>query len=89
MSKIPEAYYFYKSHLLKVQKEKEALKKKYEGKISGLNEEISYLKEQIEAQNTMIANSIQYVKKLEKEVQHMGEHLEDKETESSLNAASE
>ena len=68
MSKIPESYYFYQDQLRKAREEKAELKKEYESKITNLNTEISFLKEQIEAQHTMIEQSIEYVMKLEQQV---------------------
>jgi hypothetical protein len=68
MSKIPESYYFYQDQLRKAREEKAKLKKEYESKIIGLNTEISFLKEQIQAQHTMIEQSIEYVMKLEQQV---------------------
>jgi len=68
MSKIPESYYFYQDQLRKAREEKAKLKKEYESKIMGLNTEISFLKEQIQAQHTMIEQSIEYVMKLEQQV---------------------
>lgn len=68
MSKIPESYYFYKDQLRKAKEEKAKLKKEYEIKINGLNDEISFLKEQIQAQHTMIEQSIEYVMRLEQQV---------------------
>jgi hypothetical protein len=68
MSKIPESYYFYKDQLRRAKEEKAKLKKAYESKITGLNDEISFLKEQIKAQHTMIEQSIEYVMKLEKQI---------------------
>ncbi|HET8859072.1 hypothetical protein [Marivirga sp.] len=68
MSRIPESYYFYKDELRRVKEEKAKLKKEYESKINGLNDEISYLKEQIFAQHTMIEQSIEYVMKLEQQI---------------------
>jgi len=68
MNKIPESYYFYKNKLRQAKEEKERLKKEYESKIVGLNDEISFLKEQITAQNGMIEQSIEYVLKLEQQI---------------------
>ncbi|WP_296618942.1 hypothetical protein [Marivirga sp.] len=68
MSKIPESYYFYKDQLRRAKEEKEKLKKIYESKINGLNDEISFLKEQINAQHTMIEQSIEYVMRLEEQM---------------------
>jgi len=68
MNKIPESYYFYKNKLRQAKEEKERLKKEYESKIVGLNDEISFLKEQIIAQNGMIEQSIEYVLKLEQQI---------------------
>lgn len=68
MSKIPESYYFYKDQLRRAKEEKDKLKKEYESKINGLNDEISFLKEQIQSQHTMIEQSIEYVMRLEQQV---------------------
>ena len=68
MSRIPESYYFYKDQLRRAKEEKAKLQKEYESKINGLNDEISFLKEQIQAQHTMIEQSIDYVTKLENQI---------------------
>jgi SMC interacting uncharacterized protein involved in chromosome segregation len=68
MNRIPESYYFYKDQLRKAREEKAKLKKEYESKVNGLNDEISFLKEQIQAQHTMIEESIGYVMKLEQQI---------------------
>lgn len=75
MNKIPESYYFYKEHLRKAKEEKEKLKKEYNSKIEGLNNEISFLKEQIDAQHTMISQSIEYVLRLEKDIKSVDSDL--------------
>jgi predicted RNase H-like nuclease (RuvC/YqgF family) len=68
MSKIPESYYFYKDQLRIAREEKEKLKKEYDSKITGLDGEISFLKEQIQSQHTMIEQSIEYVLRLEQQL---------------------
>lgn len=68
MNKIPESYYFYKDLLRKSREEKAQLKKEYQSKIKGLTDEISFLKEQIHSQHTMIEQSIEYVMNLEKQI---------------------
>jgi polyhydroxyalkanoate synthesis regulator phasin len=68
MSRIPESYYFYKDLLRKSREEKAKLKKEYTAKINGLYDEISFLKEQISSQHTMIEESINYVMKLEQQL---------------------
>jgi predicted HicB family RNase H-like nuclease len=68
MSRIPESYYFYKDQLRKAKEEKAKLKKQYEIKVNGLNDEISFLKEQIQSQHTMIEQSVEYVLKLEQQI---------------------
>ena len=75
MNKIPESYYFYKEHLRKAKEEKEKLKKEYNSKIEGLNSEITFLREQIESQHTMISQSIEYVLKLEKDIKSVDSDL--------------
>lgn len=85
MNKIPESYYFYQEHLRKAKEEKEKLKKEYNSKIEGLNNEISFLKEQIEAQHTMISQSVEYVLKLEKDIKSVSSDLDgNKTTPNSL-----
>ncbi len=76
MNKIPESYYFYKEHLRKAKEEKEKLKKEYNSKIESLNGEINFLKEQIDAQHTMISQSIEYVLKIEKDVKSVRSDLD-------------
>jgi|GEM_PF-4115447 TolA-binding protein len=68
MSKIPESYYFYKDQLRRAKEDKAKLKKEYDSKINHLNGEISFLKEQIQAQHTMIEQSIEYVMRLEQQL---------------------
>jgi TolA-binding protein len=68
MSRVPESFYFYKAQLQRAKEEKERLKKDYEAKIDNLNNEISFLKEQIQAQHTMIEQSVDYVMKLEQQI---------------------
>ena len=68
MNRIPESYYFYKDQLRKAKEEKEKLKREYELKVNGLNDEISFLKEQIQSQHAMIEQSVEYVLKLEQQI---------------------
>ncbi len=68
MSKIPESYYFYKDQLRRSKEEKEKLKKEYESKINSLNDETLFLKEKIQAQHTMIEQSIENVMRLEQQL---------------------
>ncbi|SMG16166.1 hypothetical protein SAMN05661096_00828 [Marivirga sericea] len=68
MNRIPESYYFYKDQLRKAKEEKAKLKKEYELKVNGLNDEIAFLKEQIRSQHTMIEQSVEYVLKLEQQI---------------------
>lgn len=68
MSRIPESYYFYQDQLRKAREDKKRLQKEYELIVNGLNDEITFLKEQIKAQHTMIEESIGYVMKLEQQI---------------------
>ncbi|WKV11686.1 hypothetical protein [Marivirga harenae] len=68
MSRIPESYYFYQDLLRKSKEERAKLKKEYTEKINGLQDEISFLKEQISSQHSMIEQSIDYVMKLEQQL---------------------
>ena len=69
--KIPESFYIYRELLSKITRQKEELKKKYQFKIDSLTSEVDFLKEQIDAQNTMIAQTIEYMERLENQVNNM------------------
>jgi peptidoglycan hydrolase CwlO-like protein len=84
MNKIPESYYFYKEHLRKAKEEKAKLQKEYNSKIDGLNNEINFLKEKIDAQHTMISQSIEYVLKLEKDIKSVGADLDGENQSSAI-----
>jgi len=81
MSRIPESYYFYKDQLRRAREEKAKLKKEYESKINGLNDEILFLKEQIKAQHSMIEQSVDYVMKLEKQIKSFDIELSEGQNE--------
>lgn len=65
MAVVPESFLIFKEELAKERLAKEKLAKEYEEKIQNLNKELSYLKEQIEAQTEMIKTTIDYASKLE------------------------
>jgi len=78
--KVPESFYIYRELLSKITQQKEELKKKYQLKVENLTSEVDFLKEQIDAQNTMISQTIEYIERLENQVNNM--NIEIKEDKS-------
>lgn len=76
MNHLPEAYFFFKQQLQEAQQERAKLKRAYEAKIASMNEEIKHLKEQIEAQHLMIKNSVEYVLRLESQINTFKQDLD-------------
>jgi len=72
----PESYLIFKEELKKAEVEKSKLKKDYESKIDALNQELSYLKEQITSQQDMMKTTINYAGKLEDELQNLQERIQ-------------
>ena len=71
MPPAPEAFLIFKEELQKERLEKERLAKEYEEKMSQLNREMGYLREQIEAQQEMIKTTINYASKLENKIENL------------------
>ena len=63
-----ESFHIFREELRKEKLEKDRLRQEYEHKISSLGEELSILKEQIDAQNDMIKRTIDYAIRLEQEL---------------------
>ncbi len=61
----PEAFLIFREELEKAKLEKKKLEKEYEAKVKLLNQELSYLKEQVTSQQDMIIRTMDYVSKLE------------------------
>lgn len=64
----PEAFLIFKEEQKKAELEKKKLREEYEAKIADMKDELSFLKEQIMAQQEMIKNSIEYITKVEGEL---------------------
>lgn len=67
----PEAYLIFKEELKKAEIEKAKLKEGYESKLSGMNSDLSFLKEQISSQQDMMKTIIEYATKLENELANL------------------
>ena len=83
MSKIPESYYFYKDQLeeLKIELEKSnneirLIKSEYENQVGELRKEVSYLKEQLMAQQDMLKMAVDYADKLGKELKGLKKRID-------------
>ncbi len=76
MPPAPEAFLIFKEELQKERLEKERLAKAYELKMAELNQEMGYLKEQIEAQQEMIKTTINYATKLEGKLKEFDKTVE-------------
>ncbi len=61
----PESFLIFKEELEKAKLEKERLQKEYEFKITDMNQELSRLKEQIQAQQDLIKTTLDYAIRLE------------------------
>lgn len=59
----------FREELQKVKQEKQLLKKKYDKQIQEMQEELSYLREQIASQHTMIENAIEYANQLQAQLE--------------------
>jgi hypothetical protein len=62
----PEAFLIFKAELKRLELEKERLRTLYEERISTLNQELDYLKEQISSQESMLKSAFDYAMRLEK-----------------------
>lgn len=69
MSRPPESFLIFREELQKEKLEKARLAKEYENRILELKKELSYLVEQIAAQQEMIKTTINYASKLEQELE--------------------
>lgn len=64
----PEAYLIFREELKKGEIERLRLKTEYSSKIDDLNQELSYLKEQIVSQQSMMRTTVEYATRLEEEL---------------------
>ena len=68
MRNVPESFMIFREELQKVKQEKQQLKRKYDKQIQEMQEELSYLREQIESQHIMIENAIEYANQLQSQL---------------------
>lgn len=68
MSRPPEAFLIFRAELKRLELEKEKIRKQYEDRLATMGNELSYLKEQIAAQESMLKTAFEYAAKLEKEL---------------------
>lgn len=61
----PESFLLFKEELRKAQLEKERLKLHYEQQLTEVNQELLRLKEQIQSQQEMMRNTLEYASNLE------------------------
>lgn len=71
----PEAYLIFKEELKKAEIEKAKLKDHYESKLSDMNSELGFLKEQISSQQDMMKTTIEYATKLEQELAQLRKQI--------------
>jgi len=80
MKRLPQAYMIFREELHRVKLEKKKLKEEYEQYIQQMNQEISFLKEQIDSQHQMLSNSIDYANRLENQLEYFqGKLLKDEQ----------
>ncbi|WOK09700.1 hypothetical protein [Imperialibacter roseus] len=71
----PEAFLIFKTELKRLELEKERLRIQYEQRISLLNKELDYLKEQINSQESMLKSAFDYASKLEQNMKAFKEDI--------------
>lgn len=71
----PEAYLIFKEELKKADLEKAKLQEGYELKLSKMNDELSYLKEQISSQHDMMKTTVEYASRLEEELSQLKKQI--------------
>ncbi|MFA0964628.1 hypothetical protein AB9P05_22670 [Roseivirga sp. BDSF3-8] len=64
----PEAFLIFREELKKIQKQKSQLQEQYQHEVDELTDEISFLKEQISSQRTMMQMAVDHAKRLESEL---------------------
>ncbi|MCC5920360.1 MAG: hypothetical protein LAT68_09575 [Cyclobacteriaceae bacterium] len=78
----PESFLILKEELAKEKKAKKRIQEKYEEKISQLNEELSFLNEQIMSQQNMMKTTIDYANRLEKELNSLKRDINGNKTKA-------
>lgn len=71
----PEAYLIFREELKKAEIEKLRLKSTYTAKIQDMNQELAYLKEQIDAQQSMMQTTVAYATRLEEELNQLRQQI--------------
>ncbi|MGB3181787.1 MAG: hypothetical protein WBB45_10385 [Cyclobacteriaceae bacterium] len=74
----PEAFLIFREELKKIQKQRSELQEQYEHEVNELTDEISFLKEQISSQRTMMQMAVDHAKRLETELKGIKKDLEQK-----------
>jgi len=79
MTDLPQSFMIYKEELRKEKLAKEILEKEYKSKLTGLQNELEYLREKITAQESMMKAVTVYATKIESQLNSLkGEIHEDK-----------
>ena len=71
----PEAYLIFREELKKAELEKLRLQTEYQAKIRSMNQELTYLKEQITSQQSMMKTTIDYATRLEEEMEELQQQI--------------
>ena len=71
----PEAYLIFREELKKAEIEKLRLQTEYQAKIQAMNQELTYLKEQISSQQSMMKTTIDYATRLEEEMGELQQQI--------------
>ena len=72
----PEAYLIFKEELKKAEIEKLRLKSEYTARIQNMNQELAYLKEQIDSQQSMMQTTLEYAGRLEEELDQLRQQID-------------
>ena len=72
----PEAFLIFREELKKAEIEKLRLQAEYQEKVQNMNQELSYLKEQITSQQSMMKTTIDYATRLEEEMEELRQQIQ-------------
>ena len=67
----PEAYLIFREELKKAELEQLRLRSEYTARVEDMNQELAYLKEQIESQQAMIETTTAYATRLKEELNEL------------------
>ncbi len=71
----PEAYLIFREELKKAELEQLRLRSEYKVKVRDMNQELAYLKEQIESQQLMMQTTTAYATRLEEELNELRQQI--------------